>query len=70
MTGDPEEAQLQRRGPAQGRRPFRLYENGWHMLTRDLQGEIVTRDIAAYIRDPGAPLPSGAPPIPVAPKAP
>jgi alpha-beta hydrolase superfamily lysophospholipase len=46
------------------------YENGWHMLTRDLQGEIVTRDIAAYIRDPGAPLPSGAPPIPVAPKAP
>jgi acylglycerol lipase len=40
------------------------YRDGWHMLTRDLQGERVTRDIAAFLRDPSAPLPSGAPPIP------
>jgi alpha-beta hydrolase superfamily lysophospholipase len=40
------------------------YRRGWHMLTRDLQGEAVTRDVAAFIRDPAGPLPSGAPPIP------
>jgi acylglycerol lipase len=40
------------------------YRRGWHMLTRDLQGEVVSRDVLAFIRDPAAPLPSGAPPIP------
>ena len=40
------------------------YERGWHMLTRDLQGEAVSRDVAAFILDPRAPLPSGVPPIP------
>lgn len=39
------------------------YERGYHMLTRDLQGPVVSRDIASFIRDPAAPLPSGAPPI-------
>ena len=44
------------------------YPGGWHMLTRDLQGEAVSRDIAAFIADAKAPLPSGAPPIPAAPR--
>ncbi len=35
-----------------------LYRNGWHMLTRDLQGSRVIADIAAWITDPAAPLPS------------
>ena len=46
------------------------YRDGWHMLTRDLQGEVVTRDVAAFIRDPKGPLPSGAPTIPGAPTPP
>lgn len=40
-----------------------LYENGWHWLLRDLQREVVYRDILAFIEDPGAPLPSEAPPL-------
>jgi len=40
------------------------YERGWHLLTRDLQGPTVWADIAAYLKDPEAPLPSGAPPLP------
>ena len=40
------------------------YARGFHMLTRDLQGALVSRDILAFLRDPSAPLPSGAPPIP------
>jgi len=39
------------------------YENGWHWLLRDLQREVVYEDILAYMRDPSAPLPSGAPPL-------
>ena len=34
---------------------------------RDKQGPVVWNDILAYIRDPSAPLPSGAPKIPTAP---
>jgi alpha-beta hydrolase superfamily lysophospholipase len=41
-----------------------LYPQGFHMLTRDLQGEVVSRDILAFLTDPQGPLPSGAPPIP------
>jgi alpha-beta hydrolase superfamily lysophospholipase len=37
-----------------------LYPDGWHMLTRDLQAQTVLDDIAAWIRDQSAPLPSGA----------
>ena len=45
------------------------YDKGWHLLLRDLQAETVWRDSEAFIRDPSAPPPSGAPPIPkVAPK--
>lgn len=39
------------------------YQRGYHMLTRDLQGPVVSRDMLSFIRDPSAPLPSGAPPI-------
>jgi alpha-beta hydrolase superfamily lysophospholipase len=36
------------------------YDHGYHMLLRDLQAERVLADIAAWINDPAAPLPSGA----------
>ena len=45
------------------------YANGWHLLLRDLQAAKVWADVAAFVRDPGAPLPSGAPPIPRPPAA-
>jgi acylglycerol lipase len=38
------------------------YVNGWHLLLVDLQAPVVYRDIESFIRDPAAPLPSGAPP--------
>jgi len=44
------------------------YALGHHLLTRDHQGPVVWADILAFIRDPSAPLPSGAPPIPTAAK--
>ena len=37
-----------------------LYADGWHMLLRDTQAEVVWRDLAAWIASPGAPLPSDA----------
>jgi len=37
-----------------------LYANGWHMLLRDLEAKAVLDDIAHWIGDPRAPLPSGA----------
>ena len=43
------------------------YSKGWHLLTRDLQGQAPMADILAFIKDPQAPLPSGSPPIPTAP---
>ncbi len=43
-----------------GRWRLALYPDGYHMLTRDRQGERVNADIAAWLADPaGAPLPSG-----------
>ena len=44
------------------------YAKGYHLMMRDKQGPVVWRDIEAFIRDPEAPLPSGAPPIPSAPR--
>jgi alpha-beta hydrolase superfamily lysophospholipase len=38
---------------------FVLYEHGWHMLPRDRQGARVRADIAAWLEDSDAPLPSG-----------
>jgi alpha-beta hydrolase superfamily lysophospholipase len=40
------------------------YAQGWHLLLRDKQARNVYDDIAAFIRNPAGPLPSGAPPIP------
>jgi alpha-beta hydrolase superfamily lysophospholipase len=41
--------------------PYRYvrYAKGWHMLLHDLQAETVWRDIAAWIDDRRAALPSG-----------
>ncbi len=58
---DPTFRMLARR-PAAARSHQRvaLYPKGYHMLLRDLEGPIVWRDIAAWIENPAAPLPSGA----------
>ena len=40
------------------------YADGWHLMMRDRQGPKVWADILSYVRDPAAPLPSGAPAIP------
>jgi len=49
--------QLPNGGGAEWR--FALYPDGYHMLLRDLQGERVLGDIAAWILTPLQPLPSG-----------
>ena len=36
-----------------------VYPNGYHMLTRDLGAKVVLEDLAAWLTDPAAPLPSG-----------
>lgn len=36
-----------------------IYPKGWHMLMRDRQAAWVLADIAAWVADQGAPLPSG-----------
>ena len=38
---------------------FAFYPEGYHMLLRDLEGELVLRDITSWIKDPARPLPSG-----------
>lgn len=35
-----------------------LYQNGYHMLSRDLQGEVVIQDMVTWILNQNAPLPS------------
>ncbi len=50
----------QLRLPAQGRHRLTRYANGYHLLTRDLSAGVVLNDVAAWIGDPAAPLPSGA----------
>ena len=42
----------------QGRQQMIIYENGYHMLLRDLQSEIVMKDIVDWINDPGKPVSS------------
>lgn len=39
---------------------FAFYPDHWHMMLRDLKGGDALADIAAWIADPGRPLPSGA----------
>jgi alpha-beta hydrolase superfamily lysophospholipase len=43
------------------------YADGYHLLLIDHEAPLVYRDVESFIRDPKAPLPSGAPPIPDAP---
>jgi alpha-beta hydrolase superfamily lysophospholipase len=45
---------------ARGRQRRALYQDGWHMLLRDLKAEVVLNDIVEWIADAQAPLPSGA----------
>jgi acylglycerol lipase len=40
------------------------YAQGWHLLNRDLHAGLVLDDVVSFIRDPEAPLPSGAPSMP------
>jgi acylglycerol lipase len=48
--------------PPECRQRARLawYEDGYHMLLRDLEGPVVNADVASWVLDPAAPLPSGA----------
>lgn len=41
-----------------------FYPDGWHLLNRDRQALAVYADVEAFLRDPAAPLPSGAGPVP------
>jgi len=43
--------------PASAR--FAIYPNGYHMLTRDLGAMVVLEDLATWLADPAATLPSG-----------
>jgi alpha-beta hydrolase superfamily lysophospholipase len=57
----PTRLMLERLPPASGGpRAVAVYDQGFHMLLRDLQRETVWRDIAAWIENPAAALPSGA----------
>lgn len=37
-----------------------FYQDGWHIVLRDKQAEVVLKDVAAFIANPTAELPSGA----------
>lgn len=39
------------------------YPDGWHLLNRDLDAEVVYRDVVAFLRDPDGTLPSRAGPV-------
>ena len=39
------------------------YPQGYHLLNRDLQAATIYRDVEAWLRNPGEPLPSNAPPV-------
>ena len=59
IRDDPMRAALERAGDRPGLRTA-FYPDGWHILNRDLQAETVYRDVAAWLRDAAAALPSGA----------
>ena len=44
---------------AAGHHRIAVYPDGYHMLLRDLQGDVVIADIAQWIANPGLPLASG-----------
>ena len=43
---------------AAGKQRRALYENGWHLLFKDLEAELVIDDVATWMVDQSAPLPS------------
>ena len=43
---------------ADARQRLAYYANGYHMLYRDLDGRLVAQDVASWVLDPAAPLPS------------
>jgi len=45
---------------APGQRVVAYYDQGYHMLLRDLEAPTVDRDVESWILSPGAPLPSGS----------
>jgi len=45
--------------PANGPQTIAIYADGYHMLLRDLEAPVVWRDIASWIEDRDAALPSG-----------
>lgn len=45
---------------APGMRVLAYYDDGYHLLLRDLEGKRVQRDVESWIFAPDAPLPSGA----------
>ena len=58
---DPTVEMIRRLPPAAGaRQRVAMYEEGFHMLLRDLQADAVLSDIVAWIEDAARPLPSGA----------
>ena len=59
---DPMRLALERAGDRPGLRTG-FYPDGWHILNRDLQAEVMYRDVEAWLRDAAAPLPSGAGPV-------
>jgi acylglycerol lipase len=44
----------------EGLKRIAVYERGWHLLYRDLQADIVHRDVIAWVTARTAPFPSGA----------
>ena len=47
-------------GDNPSQRRLAVYANGWHELLRDLQAEVVWKDVATWIGNRGSTLPSGA----------
>ena len=59
IRSDPMRLALERAGDRPGLRTG-FYPDGWHILNRDFQAEVIFRDVEAWLRDAAAPLPSGA----------
>lgn len=60
VPADPTWAMVETLPDTRGSQRVALYANGYHMLLRDLQANVVLDDITAWIAEPGKPLPSGA----------
>jgi alpha-beta hydrolase superfamily lysophospholipase len=60
VPAEPTWAMIQSLPDTAGHQRVALYRNGYHMLLRDLQANVVLDDIATWIANPASPLPSGA----------